>query len=35
MQDQTNLPAAGSISMQDLTQNMVINYGVDLPFGHG
>jgi hypothetical protein len=35
VQDQTNLLAEGSISMQDLTQNMVINYGVDLPFGRG
>jgi hypothetical protein len=33
-QDNTNLHAEKSISMQDLTHNLVINYGVDLPFGH-
>ncbi len=35
VQDNTNLLAEGSVSMQDLTHNLVINYGVDLPFGHG
>jgi hypothetical protein len=35
VQDNYNLRAEKSISMQDLTHNLVINYGVDLPFGHG
>ncbi len=34
VQDYYNLKAEKSISMQDLTNNLVINYGVDLPFGH-
>lgn len=35
VQDYYNLKAEKSISMQDLTNNLVINYGVELPFGHG
>jgi hypothetical protein len=35
VQDNYNLQAEKSISMQDLTNNLVINYGVDLPFGRG
>ncbi|SNS35842.1 Carboxypeptidase regulatory-like domain-containing protein [Granulicella rosea] len=35
VQDNTNLHAEKAISMQDLTHNLVINYGVDLPFGKG
>jgi outer membrane receptor protein involved in Fe transport len=35
VQDNTNLRAEKSVSMQDLTNNLVINYGVDLPFGRG
>jgi hypothetical protein len=35
VQDNTNLRAEKSISMQDLTHNLVINYGIDLPFGKG
>jgi len=35
IQDYYNLKAEKSISMQDLTHNLVINYGVDLPFGRG
>jgi hypothetical protein len=35
VQDNTNLGAEKSVSMQDLTNNLVINYGLDLPFGRG
>jgi hypothetical protein len=35
VQDNTNLAKEWSLSLQDLTHNLVINYGVDLPFGHG
>jgi hypothetical protein len=35
VQDNNNLHAEKSVSLQDLTHNLVINYGVDLPFGHG
>lgn len=35
VQDNFNLKAEKSVSMQDLTHNAVINYGIDLPFGHG
>jgi hypothetical protein len=35
VQDNTNLHKEWSLSLQDLTQNLVINYGLDLPFGHG
>jgi hypothetical protein len=35
VQDNYNLRAEKSVSLQDLTHNLVINYGVDLPFGHG
>jgi hypothetical protein len=35
VQDNYNLHAEKSVSLQDLTHNLVINYGVDLPFGHG
>jgi hypothetical protein len=35
VQDNTNLHAEKSLSLQDLRQNVVINYGLDLPFGHG
>jgi hypothetical protein len=34
-QDNYNLAAEKSLSMQDLTDNLVIDYGFDLPFGHG
>jgi hypothetical protein len=34
VQDNTNLRAEKSVSLQDLTHNLVINYGLDLPFGH-
>ena len=34
-QDNYNLRAEKSLSMQDLTNNLVIDYGFDLPFGHG
>jgi hypothetical protein len=33
-QDNTNLRNEWSVSLQDLTHNLVINYGLDLPFGH-
>ncbi len=33
VQDNTNLAAEYSLSEQDLTHNLVINYGADLPFG--
>jgi hypothetical protein len=35
VQDNTNIHPDKSVSLQDLTQNLVINYGIDLPFGHG
>lgn len=35
VQDNTNIRPDWSLSLQDLTHNLVINYGVDLPFGHG
>lgn len=35
VQDNTNIRPEWSVSMQDLTHNLVVNYGVDLPFGHG
>ena len=35
VQDNYNLRAEYSPSEQDLANNLVINYGVDLPFGHG
>jgi hypothetical protein len=35
IQDYDNPGAEKSISMQDLTNNAVINYGIDLPFGNG
>ena len=35
VQDNDNLKAEKSVSMQDVRQNLVVNYGVDLPFGHG
>jgi hypothetical protein len=35
VQDNTNLKVEKSVSQQDLANSLVINYGVDLPFGHG
>ncbi len=35
VQDNNNLKAEKSVSLQDIRHNLVINYGVDLPFGHG
>jgi hypothetical protein len=35
VQDNTNIKPDWSVSLQDLTHNLVINYGIDLPFGHG
>jgi hypothetical protein len=35
VQDNTNIHLDKSVSLQDLTHNLVINYGIDLPFGHG
>ena len=35
VQDNNNIHPEKSVSLQDLTHNLVINYGVDLPFGHG
>jgi hypothetical protein len=35
VQDNTNIHPDKSVSLQDLTHNLVINYGVNLPFGHG
>jgi outer membrane receptor protein involved in Fe transport len=35
VQDFDNIQAEKSISLQDLTNNLVINYGVELPFGKG
>lgn len=34
-QDNYNLKVEKSLSMQDITNNLVIDYGVDLPFGRG
>lgn len=34
-QDNYNLHAEKSLSMQDIASNLVINYGIDLPFGRG
>jgi len=35
VQDLYNLKAEKSVSQQDLRNNFVANYGLDLPFGHG
>ncbi len=35
VQDNYNLKAEKSVSEQDVANNLVINYGLDLPFGHG
>ena len=35
VQNNNDISGEKSISMQDLTHNLVINYGVDLPFGRG
>ena len=35
VQDLYNLKAEKSVSQQDIRHNLVINYGVDLPFGNG
>ena len=35
VQDNYNLAAEYSLSEQDLANNLVVNYGVDLPYGHG
>jgi len=35
VQDNNNLGAEYSLSLQDLPSNLVINYGIDLPFGRG
>ncbi len=35
VQDNNNLAAEKSLSQQDLANNLVINYGIDLPFGRG
>ncbi len=35
VQDYTNLKAEKSLSLQDIRQNAVINYGIELPFGQG
>jgi hypothetical protein len=35
VQDNTNLKVEKSLSEQDLANNLVINYGLDLPIGHG
>ena len=35
VQDLYNLKAEKSVSQQDLRQNFVVNYGLDLPFGRG
>lgn len=34
VQDLYNLKAEKSVSMQDVRHNFVVNYGLDLPFGH-
>jgi hypothetical protein len=33
LQDNNNLKDERSISLQDIPQNLVVNYGIDLPFG--
>ena len=35
VQDNSNLKAEKSLSLQDVANNLVINYGLDLPFGRG
>ncbi len=35
VQDLYNLKAEKSVSQQDIRHNLVVNYGLDLPFGHG
>jgi hypothetical protein len=35
VQDNYNLKAEKSVSEQDVANNLVINYGLNLPFGHG
>lgn len=35
VQDNNNLKPEYSVSLQNLANNLVINYGIDLPFGHG
>ncbi|MGA7339255.1 MAG: carboxypeptidase-like regulatory domain-containing protein [Terracidiphilus sp.] len=35
VQDNNNLKAEKSVSQQDIANNLVINYGIDLPFGPG
>jgi hypothetical protein len=35
VQDNYNVRAEKSLSLQDLRHNLVVNYGIDLPFGHG
>jgi hypothetical protein len=35
VQDNTNLRAEKSLSEQDLANNLVINYGIDIPYGRG
>jgi hypothetical protein len=35
VQDNNNLGAEYSLSLQDLPNSLVINYGIDLPFGRG
>jgi hypothetical protein len=35
VKDNTNLKVEKSLSMQDLANDLVVNYGIDLPFGHG
>lgn len=35
VQDNTNLKAEKSVSEQDIASNLVINYGLNLPFGRG
>jgi hypothetical protein len=35
VQDNTNLKAEKSVSLQDIASNLVINYGINLPFGKG
>jgi Carboxypeptidase regulatory-like domain len=34
VQDNTNIHPDKSLSLQDLRHNLVVNYGIDLPFGH-
>ena len=35
IQDNTNLKAEKSLSLQDVANILVVNYGIDLPFGRG